>query len=58
MQYVILNGEYPFDVVLDIVTAPRDEPEKALRAAKLMFQHSTQIGHRHPAVEPLNGEIQ
>lgn len=53
MNFVVIRGEYPFDEVVDMITAT--SPEEALAAAQYKHKRDGDVFMRHPVVEPLEG---
>jgi len=49
----VIRGEYPFNEVIGMVSAPANEPEKALEGAKQQFKNDDDFFKRHPVVEPV-----
>lgn len=53
MNYLVIRGEYPFDSVIDMLSA--ENPEQALQQALYKHRKDLDVFMRHPVVEPLDG---
>ena len=53
MEYLVIYGNYPFDEVVDMVSATT--PEQALEQARYKYRRHNDVFMRHPVVEPLHG---
>lgn len=54
MNYLIIRGEYPFDSVVDMLSA--DTADQALEQARYKYRKDFDVFVRHPVVEPLGDE--